>query len=262
MRLFSKSFIILFLVFLASSCAKKITEVVATKPIIEPKIKDKVLRDVLDSLSLLKVKTFYAKLKVDYTAGKQDLSFKASVKIVTDSAMNVIFSYANIPIINALITNDSIKIINRQAKCYTKERLNYFSELFGIDFSYENIENLIMGRPMSKEFNEAFYVEKAMYDSILRDTTVKTNLILNYSLSNETKKLEMSKICKPSDSIEIQIQYISTQVISEYTVPNEINISISSPRNNVNIKLKYEKPEVDGKLEIILTIPDKYETCK
>ncbi len=261
MKLFSNFFIPLFLVFLASSCAKKIIEVVASEPIIEYKIKDKVLRDALDSLSLLKVKTFYTKLKVDYKAGKQDLSFKASVKIVTDSAMNVIFSYANIPIINALITNDSIKIIDRQAKCYTKERLNYFSELFGIDFSYQNIENLIMGRPMTKEFNEAFYVGKAEYDSIFRDTTAKNNLILNYSLSSETKKLVMTKIFKPSDSIEIQIRYVSTQVISDFTLPNEINISISSPRNKIFIRLEYDKPEVDKKLELIFIIPEKYEIC-
>ncbi len=261
MKLFSNLFIPLFLVFLASSCGKKIIEVVASEPIIEYKIKDKVLRDALDSLSLLKVKTFYTKLKVDYKTEKQDLSFKASVKLVADSAINIIFSYANIPVINSFLTNDSITIIDRQAKCYTKERLNYFSELFGIDFSYQNIENLIMGRPMSKEFNEAFYVEKAEYDSIFRDTTAKNNLILNYSISSETKKLVMTKIFKPSDSIEIQIRYVSTQVISDLTVPNEINISISSPRNKIFIHLEYDKPEVDNKLELVFIIPEKYEIC-
>lgn len=261
MRLFNNSFIVLFLIFFASSCAKKIAEVVIADPIIEPKIKDKVLRDALDSLSLLKVKTFYTKMKVDYNAEKQNLSFRASVKIVTDSAMNVIFSYANIPIINSLMTNDSLKIIDRQAKCYTKERLSYFSELFGIDFSYQNIENLIMGRPMTKEFNELFFVEKAEYDSILRDTSAKGNLIVNYSLNSETKKLVMTKIFKPSDSTEIQIRYISTQVISDFAVPNEIKISILSPKDKIFIGLEYDKPEVDKKLELVFIIPEKYEIC-
>ncbi|NBW30128.1 MAG: hypothetical protein EBR35_02565 [Flavobacteriales bacterium] len=60
MKRFIKLFLFLFLVFLASSCAKKNLEVLVP-PIIEYKIKDRYLAKTLDSLSALKPNRFYAK---------------------------------------------------------------------------------------------------------------------------------------------------------------------------------------------------------
>lgn len=111
MKRFIKLFLFLFLVFLASSCSKKNLEVFVP-PVIEYKIKDRSLAKTLDSLSALKPTRFYAKIKIEFKDNYTDVSFKTSIKIERDSLLNAIVTKAGFPIANALISLDSVKILN------------------------------------------------------------------------------------------------------------------------------------------------------
>ena len=122
MSLYKYFFFFLF-AFVWMGCAKKTTQhVISTEKL--PKIKDKELIAVLDSLHQIKVKTFYTKLSVDYKDTTRDVSFKTSIKNVTDSAVNAIITYARIPIVTAMVTTDSVLVVNKNDKCYTKASLS------------------------------------------------------------------------------------------------------------------------------------------
>ena len=110
------------------SCSKKLSDVVMVEqaPVIT---KEKELIHRLDSLSHVKTKTFYSKLNVDYADSSQEISFKTSLKIIGDSAINTIISYLNIPIVIASINKDSVTVVNKRERCYSVKTLDYFKEL-------------------------------------------------------------------------------------------------------------------------------------
>ena len=269
MKLFIKLFLFLWLIFLASSCAKNLK----IKPVIEYKIKDRVLAKILDSLSTLKPRYFYTKIKIDYKDNTTDVSFKTSLKIVSDSAINAIVTKIGIPIANGLITTDSAKILNIHQKCLINSSWDNFRDLLNIEIDYFNLENILLGRPLTDAFNQKYFVEKEEYEALtesskkVSDTTLsvatipKSKLLLNYILQDNLKDLAETRIFSTDDSTDIRIQYLSREIVSGFNLPNKVMISLSKSKYNLVIKLEYDKTTVNEKIEIIFLIPEKYEVC-
>ncbi|MGB0914611.1 MAG: DUF4292 domain-containing protein, partial [Crocinitomicaceae bacterium] len=83
------------------------------------KAKDTELTQVLDSLSSVKFDYFYSKISTKYKDSSQNVSFKTSVRITKDSAVNTLITFARFPVFNAIVTLDSVKVTDKQKKCYT-----------------------------------------------------------------------------------------------------------------------------------------------
>jgi len=269
----SRYFNLLLFIFGASmlfSCARKLTEEIVVQERVQ-KRKEKELVAVLDSLSLVKPKTFYSKLSVDFKDSKTNISFKTSLKIVTDSAVNAIITYAKIPIVTAMITTDSIIVVNKKDKCFERETLSYIKEKFGVDFTYQNIEELFLGRPLDYNVDQKYFVDHNPYNYSISshkkrerkrlDRKPKEDIVINYILTKDAKELQKTTIISPSDSTEISVEYISRKLVKEIMVPYEVHINIKTPRNTMFIKLNYEKPEIDEPQELIIVIPEKYGKC-
>lgn len=236
-----------------------------------PKKKDKELVQVLDSLSKVKPKTFYSKLSVDFKDTTREISFKTSLKIVTDSAVNAIITYAKIPIVTTMITKDSITLVNRKDKCYIIQTLSYIKETFGIDFSYNNIEELFLGRPLDYNNDQKYFVLNNPYQYNISshkkrekkryERKAKEDIIINYFLSNDAKDLKKTIIESPSDSTEITVSYLSRQMERGFNIPQNVLIHIKTPRNNIFVKLEFDKIEINEQQELIIVIPENYEKC-
>ena len=70
-------------------------------------------------------KTFYTKVSTKYSDTSQNISFKTSIRLVKDSAVNALITYAGFPIYNSVVTPDSLILVNKRGKCYTKTKLNF-----------------------------------------------------------------------------------------------------------------------------------------
>ncbi|MFM7301135.1 MAG: DUF4292 domain-containing protein [Crocinitomicaceae bacterium] len=269
MSLYKYYFFFLF-AFVWMGCAKKTTQhVISTEKL--PKIKDKELIAVLDSLHQIKVKTFYTKLSVDYKDTTRDVSFKTSIKNVTDSAVNAIITYARIPIVTAMVTTDSVLVVNKNDKCFTKASLNYIKENFGIDFNYGNIEELILGRPIDYSEEQKYFVVNNPYQYIISshrkkdrrrlERKAKEDILIFYTLNDQATQIQSMSVESPSDSTNIILDYMSWQNINGIQLPKEVLIFINTPKNNISIRLEYEKVEINEPQELIIIIPESYEKC-
>ena len=237
-----------------------------------PKIKDKELVDRLDSLSKIEPRTFYSKLDINYKDSTTDISFKTSLKIVADSAVSAIISYARIPIVTAMVTKDTITVVNKREKCYTIQSLDYLKTTFGVDFTYENMEELFLGKPLDYNIEQKYFVDHDPFhysisthkkrDKKRMDRRLKEDIILNYILSNDGKSLQQTTIKSPSDSTEITVIYEQRQEVNGINVPKVVHMHIKAKEKGIYIKMDYEKVEINEPQELIIIIPEKYEKCK
>jgi len=228
------------------------------------KANDNIIINILDSLSQIKPKTFYSKLSVNYIDSLQDIRFKTSLKMIADSAINAIISYANIPVALASISKDTIVIVNKRDRCYSKQSLNYFNELLGLDLTINNLQEIFLGKPL--------YYDKCGTKSITIDSLINVSssvtrpqeersIFLNYSLKINDNKLNQVEINIPSDKTSVQIQYLSWQDINGISVPYEMNLIINSEQNQTIMRIVFEKVEINNPLELIFIIPEQYEAC-
>ena len=246
------------------SCSKKLSDVVLVEqaPVIT---KEKVLIHQLDSLSNVKVKTFYSKLNVDYTDSSQEFSFKTSLKIIGDSAINTIISYLNIPIVIVHINEDSVAIVNKRERCYSIKTLDYFKELFGLNLELRNLEELFMGRPIYFDTIRPVFLSSEKPVNIITSKISRgqedNEIQINYIFNGASNNLSGTEIISPADGTSVTINYLSRQLVNGINVPFETEILIITKQNRLFIRMRYDKVEINEALELIFIIPEQYETC-
>jgi len=252
-----------------SSCAKKM---IAEKPLVKVERKrTSELVSILDSLSKKSPKTFYSKIATSYKDTNQDVSFKTSLKIIQDSAVTAIISYAGIPLVNAIVTKDSLKFTNKKEKCFVKTNLKLLKQEFGVDFDLNNLQELLLGNPLGFHPQQKYFQIHDPYSYIVsshRKREIKKmerknfdDFIIKYHFSKDSLGIKKIEIENNKDSNFIVINYKSKKYIENYMVPQEVEIHISTKKNNIFITLNYEKIEVNQEQEIYFTIPENYEAC-
>jgi hypothetical protein len=192
--------------------------------------------------------------------------------MVKDSAMNLLITYAKIPIINSSITKDSLTIVNKKDKCFIKEDLSYIKETFGIDFNYKNLEEIFLGLPLDYDSTQKYFQIHDPFNYIISshrkhkikrsEKKAKDDLVIKYMVNDNLNHIKGMQINSPSDSVEININYISREFLDNYSLPKEVTIQVKTPRNNMFIELQYEKAEVNIRQPLILVIPEGYEKCQ
>ncbi len=260
---------------LLSACAKQLTEIPKEKL---QRRKTQELMQVMDSLSHKKPGFFYTKIKTDYTDTNRSVTFKTSIRMSKDSAINALITYATLPIVNSVITLDSVTIVNKRDKCYIQQSLGYFKENFGIDFDYANIEELIVGMPLDFDTTQKYFQIHDPYtytisshkkreikkkDRLDRDRNpAKEDIIIKYFLHDKLDGLKSMYLESPDDSTSIKVDYLTREFISGYAIPKDVHIEIKSPKNFIRVDLQYDKVEIDQPQELFLVIPEGYEKCK
>jgi len=264
------------LTFLLFSCSKQLIEFERIKL---PRKKTAELINVLDSISHQKPHFFYTKIATDYSDTNRSISFKTSVRLVKDSAINALITYAKIPIVNSIITTDSVKIVNKREKCYITQSLGFIKENFGIEFNYANLEELILGLPVAYDTNQKYfqihephnYIISSHKKKVLKKIdklekladklSEKDDLLIKYFLADSLKDVKAIHIESPFDTTRIQVDYLERKEFHGYSIPQKVSVVITSPRNQIRIILDYDKVEIDEPQPLILIIPEGYEKC-
>lgn len=236
-----------------------------------PKVEDTVLINRLDSLSKQRPEFFYAKFNSKYEDNNSNVSFKTSIRMRLDSAVQAMVTYASIPIYNAMFTPDTVTLLDKRNNCYIKEDMEFLKSTFSVDFKYENLEELFLGLPIAWDNNIEYYQIKDPYNYIIstpkqeqvRSLSSKAKkLSIRYFFRTDKKTLEKTIIESPSDSTAIIINYIDYQTVDNFNIPIEEKIHISTPKNNIYVDLKYAKTSINEPRILYLSIPNKYDKCE
>lgn len=258
------------------ACSPKIVQVTTTEK--TEKHKTPFLIERLDSLNKTVPTYFYGKASTNYKDKNRDLSFKTSVKIKSDSAVNALITFAGLPIVNSIVTKDSVKYQNKKDKCYSENSIDYFRESFGYPFEYENVIQLLLGLPIAFESdNKYFQLPDNVYhilsthrksqlknpEQLYVNNNTEDDIIIKYFLVNEGNTLEKVEIDSPGDRVKISVKYGNRSTQPEtFNYPQLISISILTEKNEINITLEFDKLEINQVQEINYTVPKSYESCK
>jgi hypothetical protein len=153
-------------IIVAAGCrsAKKITTAIGKKDTLALKKTDTVdLADLrADSLRfisqlydhieshLIDCNTFSAKMKVHYEGSDgKDYEFNAFLRLQKDKVIWVsINAVLGIEAFRALITPDSVKVLNKLDKVYQPRSVGYLQEVSHLPFDFQTLQALILGNPI------------------------------------------------------------------------------------------------------------------
>ncbi len=229
------------------------------------------LVSALDSLSQTSFDSYYSKLATSYKDSSRSVSFKTSTWMIADSAANFLIKYANFPVASALVTNDSVTVVDRRAKCYQFASLELLSEQFGTELTLENLQDILLGIPTNFDKEKTYYQNEENSLSLcthgLKDIEQvqlenSDEIITYYTLNESLTELERMTLVSFKDTTEINILYNEREVVDGFNSPKLVTVRISSPKQDVTVELNYTRIRANKSEEIQFVIPESYGECK
>src|SRR4051812_1079585 len=123
--------------------------------------------------------TFSAKMNVDYVdADDKKYNVNANLRMYRDSAIwisvNAVFGIEGL---RALITKDSVKILDKQNKVYTARSIEYLQEVSALPVDLSTLQDLLIGNAVFIDSNIVSYAKFDNSISLLSIGRIFKNLV-------------------------------------------------------------------------------------
>jgi Domain of unknown function (DUF4292) len=253
--MFNKSILWLFLGFIAllsAGCSTKKAQQTNSK------FKKKSVTDLLAKAeeNHINYTTFGAKAKVTIVEGTDTRSADARIRMVRDTAIWFSISLFGIEGARALLTPDSIKVLNRLDGTYISEGYNYFQKKYNIPLTFYSLQDMIVGNLPDRNpigFSAAtdslgYTLSKGMDASTLSYLFDGTTLLTQKVSVEELREQRFFRLAfanyEPLEDKPTQ-QIATTRAISTRTAQGDFHLALDMSKIKLNqmLKMEFEIPE-------------------
>lgn len=227
-----------------------------------------------------------------FSSSETNANFRVRLKALKDEKILVSISKINIPVGRVLLTPDSVKYVNYIDRNYFVDDYSFLSKFLNIDLDFESIQSILT--------NNAFSYRNDQRNKDFRsfETTVEDGLYLLQSendrkmskMEDEGSKIKIQRRLKRFDEealifqkmyfsplnfalnkliIEdltnnrtLQMKFSDFEKLKKHEYPGAIEMSMTSPKETIDLNLKMNGFSTEKIDEISLSIPDKYEHIK
>jgi len=202
--------------------------------------------------------TFNAKIDVDYIGGNgKKENVNATLRMYKDSVIWVsVTGLFGIEGLRAYITQDSIKIIYKQDKIYTKRSVAYIQEVTGLPLNLSSLQDLLIGNPVFLDSNIVSYAKAGSTISLLYIGEFFRHLItLNDGLIQHSK-LDDVDISR-SRTCDLSYDDYETKKGPNFSTKRRITVA---EKSNLDIKLDFKSYSFNETLSFPFAVPKSYKS--
>lgn len=203
--------------------------------------------------------TFSAKIDVDYREadGKKN-GVTAHIRMYKDSVLWVLINGPlGIEGVRALVTQDSVKVLDKQNKIYTARSVTYLQEVTELPLTLSTLQDLLLGNAIFLDSNINSYNKINGTISLLSIGEYFKNL---YTIGETDKLAQSSKL----DDVDGQRNRTCYLTYSDYDNKKGVNFSkdrnISvSEKKKLDIRLQFRQYEFNETLSFPFNVSEKYK---
>lgn len=211
-----------------------------------------------------------AKFSADFSMDGKNNSFKGAIRIKKDSAIWASISPAlGIEMVRLIITQDSLKLMNRIDGTYKKADFSFINNLLETNFDFDILQALLLGNDLTCYENDKFKAnineKKYLLTTVGRrkikkfiDKSDKERIILqDIWMDPETYKIEKISLKDIKISSKIDSYYSGFQATNNMIHPTELYFDFNNKRA-VQMTIKLSKIELNVPKSLSFKIPSKY----
>jgi len=220
--------------------------------------------------------TFEAKFNVEYNQGRKYFDFKGQIRMVKDSLIWINFNQdLGIEIARIMITQDSVKFLDRLKKQYLITDYNYINKFLNSNIDFGILQSIILGNDFEYYENAQFKAsidggqyklstsERRKLRKYVMNSDDETRILLQQIwLNPENFKIEQVKLKElTNDSKKLTAEYADFELIGKYLFPYSVDYIIEAD-DAINVKVKYNRININEKQSFPFKIPSKYTSAK
>jgi len=199
-----------------------------------------------------------ARAKLDINGDSNDVTL--NIRIKSDQKIWIsITAIAGIEVARALITPDSILLINRLESSYIKQPFSYVNKFAGSQANYKTLESLMIGNAIPELVSENSDLQTENGATVLSGTF--SDFVFKMMLGAD---LKANQINLNNQGAAQMLQVMNSAFIQagNKVIPSEIDLSSIVKDKKILVNLHYVKDEFDQPLDFPFSIPPRYKPAK
>jgi len=294
-RSFEPIFFLLILLLVISGCK---TKRVLTKSPLLP-LSEKAIIAQLEA-NAFEFSTLSAKLDVSAVTETENRSFKVNMRVAADSAIWMSITPAlGIEAARAMVSEDSLKFIDKLSDKYYMGDYRALDSLFGYEAQYDFLENLLVGNPIQiledekyqSVVDELYYViqtknprkvrkavDLSFKPSLGDSLQIETEIVKRKKLDKAVEKLEdedlvIKRFYVRADNFRVEkviiedlltqrsfrVEYADFMEVEGYSFAHDITVFIDTPKETGKFELSYSRLRRNIPQSYPFKIPSKYD---
>lgn len=195
-----------------------------------------------------------AKAALNISGNSNDVTM--NIRMKNNEAIWVsITAIAGLEVARALITPDSVRVINRLENVYITKPFSYLYEFTNNKINFATLQSVLVGNTIS-----GFITESTNVDLSGAQVELKSSIgSLIYELMlNDQNKVVQSNLTDSGAAQSLAVNYGDFQSIPQQAFPHSIVMKSQAKNKSINLDLKFTKVELNVPIEIPFRVPDRY----
>lgn len=199
-----------------------------------------------------------AKTRLNINGNSNDVTL--NIRIARDKKIWVsITAILGVEAARALITPDSIMLINRLQGVYVRKPFNYVYKFASSQVNYKTLESLLIGNAIPELLNE-----DAAFADTAGSTAISGNLqdLLYKLILGADLKVTQTNLSNQNERQSLQVVNNTFIQATNRVIPSQIDIASVVKDKKIQVNLHYTKADFDVQQEYPFSIPSNYEPAK
>lgn len=255
---------ILAMVLLAGSCQRK---AVPTRSAAGPGTSTPIADPALPAVKARNTDFIYlsAKGKAQITLKDNQQGANLAVRLRRDSIIWVSGSLLGIEGVRAVLTPDSVRVVNRLEKSYFVGGYDYLSRLLQVPVSFGQVQALLLGDylPAPAGTRPTVAAEAGGQRVAYPQGRLQTELLLG--TSGRVQQLKLEDVAPEKSGRRLTVDYADfrdLQTAAGIPFAHDLNVRAEQPNARTTARLLYNKVAVGERLEFPFSIPKGYVRMK
>lgn len=218
-------------------------------------------------------KTLNFKASTEVITPEKTTTFKANVRMVTDSVIWMSITAYSYEVARVLATPDSIKYVSRTDKTFYIGGYEFIEKKMGVGFTFNDLQSLILAHSfglndsleIKKRTSKDSYVLSSINKRTLKkmqkgkeDYPQNTEVLYSNWVNPESFQIEKVQLMDVTTQNIASIQYSSFEKIKDLLVLSSFKMNIIA-KNRIDINSDFSKISVNESLSFPFKISSKYE---
>ncbi len=205
----------------------------------------------------LSFNTFSAKAKTNLDINGKANDVTLNIRINRDKKIWVsVTAILGVEVARALITPDSLLIVNKFDGVYLRKPFNYIHKFASRQVDYNTLQALLVGNAIPKLLNDS--TKFVVTTPNMNASGVLDDLIYKLILGPD---LRVTQTSLSNQQAQQSLQVTNNEFIKadERVVPSQIDIASVVKKQKIQVNLRYNKVEFDKQIDFPFSIPERYK---
>ena len=181
-----------------------------------------------------------AKCKLTLSLREKSYTVPTSVKIVKDSLVQIsIMPLLGIEMYRAVLSPDSVTIIDKNNRNYFVTDYSFFKQRFGVEIGFKDVQALLTNHTLNTE-NEDGAANLQKNENGYEWATTYKDLSANYLFSNDYR-LAKTMLKQPSSEAQFNCSYDNFTAFDAITFPTQCAIEATSDQKHGGFTFVFDK---------------------